>query len=680
MLAAARLDVKGSVIWRLARILAATFVLLVVVAAVLWMRCGLRGCPDIDNLTDDGPSGATVIEDRAGQEIARIPAVQRVRVSLDSLPTYIPAAFVAMEDQRFWRHHGVDWLRVAGAAYHNLRSFGIEQGSSTITMQLARNVFPDRLPASQRTMSRKLAEARVAQLIERKYSKRQILEMYLNQIYFGHGAYGIEAAAREYFGKHASQLTLDEAALLAGLPRAPTLLNPRSNLEHARKGRRVVLRRMAAQHLISAEQAAAAAATPIRPLRRAPTSAGNAPYFVAAVRQLLEDSLAGPIDNDGYTIETTLDSKLQSIAEDEVNRQLAVIEAGAYGSFAHPVYAGVSGDSLVSATGTEYLQAAVVFMDPRNGDVLALIGGRDYHDSQFNRALNADRQMASTFKPFVYAAAIAAGYPPSLPLSDQPIHLNVGGREWSPENEDRKYHDALTMRAALAASSNVATVRLATMVGLDRVIDEAHRAGMQGAIPAIPSTVLGSVSATPLEVTTAYASLATLGTRPEPRLVTRVLDAKGRVVWEQKPVVRTGLDPSVAFMVTEMLKDAVDSGTASSVRDAGYHGIVAGKTGTSNGAADLWFVGYTPELVGTIWLGFDHRRPIVPDGDGGAIAAPIWGRIMARFGDPGPDWQPPSGVVSRRVDATGRAYGEHCAKAPAHVEYFLARTAPPDGC
>jgi len=319
-------------------------------------------------------------------------------------------------------------------------------------------------------------------------------------------------------------------------------------------------------------------------------------------------------------------------------------------------------------------------MDPRNGDVLALIGGRDYHDSQFNRALNADRQMASTFKPFVYAAAIAAGYPPSLQLSDQPIHLNVGGREWSPENEDGRYHDLLSMRAALAASSNVATVRLATMVGLDRVIDQARRAGMQGAIPAIPSTVLGSVSATPLEVTTAYASLATLGTQPEPRLVTRVLDAKGRVVWEQKPVVRPGLDASVAFMVTEMLKDAVDSGTASSVRDAGYHGIVAGKTGTSNGAADLWFVGYTPELVGTIWLGFDHRRPIVPDGDGGAIAAPIWGRIMARFGDPGPDWQPPSGVVSRRVDAAGRAYGDHCANAPTHVEYFLARAAPPDGC
>src|SRR5579884_3673660 len=474
MVAAARLYVKGSTIWRLARILAATFVLLVVVAAVLWTRCGIRGCPDIEHIDDAGPDGATVITDRSGQEVARIPPVLRVKIRLDSLPSYVPAAFVAMEDQRFWRHHGIDWVRVAGAAYHNLRSLGIEQGSSTITMQLARNVFPDRLPASQRTMTRKFAEARVAQLIERKYSKRQILEMYLNQIYFGHGAYGIESAAREYFGKHAAQLTLDEAALLAGLPRAPTDLNPRSNLEQARKGRRTVLRRMAAQHRISLAQAAAAAATPIRLRRGTPGSDGNAPYFVEAVRQLVEDSLGGSIDNTGYTIETTLDSKLQSIAEDEVNRQLVAIEAGAYGPFAHPVYAGASGDSVVSSTGTEYLQAAVVFMDPRTGDVRALIGGRDYHDSQFNRAINADRQMASTFKPFVYAAAIAAGYPTSLRLSDQPLQLNVGGRAWSPENEDHKYHDAITMREALAASSNVATVRLATMVGLDRVIAQAR--------------------------------------------------------------------------------------------------------------------------------------------------------------------------------------------------------------
>ena len=678
--AAPRVYVRRSTIWRLARILASTFVLLLVIAAVLWTRCGIRGCPDIGHLDDDSPNGATIIKDRSGLEIARMPPLLRVRIQLDSLPGYVPAAFVAMEDRRFWRHHGIDWRRVAGAAYHNLRSFGIEQGSSTITMQLARNAFPDRLPASQRTMSRKLAEARVALMIEQKYSKRQILEMYLNQIYFGHGAYGIEAAARQYFGKHAAQLTLGEAALLAGLPRAPTLLNPRSNLEQARKGRRAVLKRMVAQHQITAAQAAVAAATPITLRRVAPAVDGNAPYFVQAVRQLLEDSLSEAVDTYGYTIETTLDSKLQTIAEDEVNRQLATIESGAYGTFDHPTYM-ASGDSGVSKTGTGYLQAAVVFMDPRTGDVRALIGGRDYHDSQYNRALNADRQMASTFKPFVYAAAVAAGYPPTFQLSDEPLHMMVGGKEWSPENDDGKYHDVVTMRQALAASSNVATVRLATMLGMGPIVQEALHAGLHGPIPTVPATVLGSLEATPLDVTTAYATLATLGTQPQPRLVTRVLDAKGRVVWQQKPVKRVGLDPAVAFVVTDMLKDAIDSGgTAASLRETGYRGLVAGKTGTSNGAADLWFVGYTPEVVGTIWVGFDQPRPIVPDGESGTMIAPIWGRIMVRYGDPGPEWATPPGVVARHVDGTGRAYESRCAPASSRVEYFLARAAPAASC
>ena len=667
-------------LWRVLKVFVVACVLAMLVGAVLWMRCGLRGCPDIAHLGEDNLNGATVIKDRTGKEFARIPPLQHIKISIDSIPAYVPAAFVAMEDQRFWQHHGIDWRRVAGAAYHNIRELSIAQGSSTITMQLARNVFPDRLPASQRTITRKFEEARVAQMIENKYSKRRILEMYLNEIYFGRGAYGVEAASREYFGKHASELTLDEAALLAGLPRAPTLLNPRSNLDWARKGRRAVLKRMAAQHRITSAQATAAAQAPVRLRRRASIPDASAPYFIQAVRQLLEDSLSESVDRFGYTVETTLDSKLQQIAEEEVSRQLAAVESGAFGSFVHPAYTGATRDSLVSANGTDYLQAALVFMDPRTGDVRALIGGRDYHDSQFNRAFNANRQMASTFKPFVYAAAIAAGYPPSLRLSDQPLRMTVGGKVWSPENDDGKYHDIVTMRQALAASSNVATVRLATMVGLDRVIQQAKRIGMGGPFPSVPSVVLGAVEATPLELTTAYATFATLGKQPQPRLVTRVLDAHGKVLWQQQAVTRAALEPSVAFVVNEMLKDAIDSGTAMPLRDAGYHGVVAGKTGTSNGPADLWFVGYTPEIVGTIWIGFDQRKTIVPDVESGAIAAPIWGRIMARFGVAASDWKVPVGVIARRVDGSGRALAERCATTPSRAEYFLTRTAPAPGC
>jgi penicillin-binding protein 1A len=639
---------RASVLCRVSEVLAGIFVLVLVVGAVLWLRCGVRGCPDIARLGDDNLNGATLIKDRSGNELARIPPLQHIRIPIDSMPGYLPAAFVAMEDKRFWQHHGIDWHRVAGAAYHNIRELSIEQGSSTITMQLARNVFPDRLPASQRTMARKVEEARVAQLIEHKYSKRQILEMYLNEIYFGRGAYGVEAASREYFGKHASQLTLDEAALLAGLPRAPSMLNPRSNLDEARRGRGIVLNRMAAQGMITREQAEAASAAPVRLRRRAIVPDGNAPYFVQAVRQLLEDSLSDAADRYGYIVETTLDAKLQHIAEEELERQLTAVESGAFGTFEHPAYAGPSRDSLVSPAGTDYLQGALVFMDARTGDVRALIGGRDYHDSQFNRAFNANRQIASTFKPFVFAAAIAAGYSPSFRLSDQPLRMMVGGKVWSPENDEGEYHDQITMRQALAASSNVATVRLANLVGLDRVIAQAKRAGMHGPLPSVPSVVLGAVEATPLELTAAYATLASLGKQPQPRIVTRVLDAGGRVLWQQPTVAKPGVDPSVAYAVNEMLKDAIDSGTALPLRAAGYHGVVAGKTGTSNGSADLWFVGYTPEIVGTIWIGFDQRKTVMPDAKSGEITAPIWARIMTRFGDPGPDWTPPPGLIARR--------------------------------
>jgi penicillin-binding protein 1A len=258
--------------------------------------------------------------------------------------------------------------------------------------------------------------------------------------------------------------------------------------------------------------------------------------------------------------------------------------------------------------------------------------------------------------------------------------MAVGGKVWSPENDDGKYHDIITMRQALAASSNVATVRLANMVGLDRVIQQARLAGMNGPFPNAPSVVLGAVEATPLELTTAYATFATLGKQPQPRLVTRVLDANGKVLWQQQSVTKAALDPSVAFLVTEMLKDAIDSGTAMPLRDAGYRGVVAGKTGTSNGSDDFWFVGYTPKIVGTIWIGFDQPKTIVPNGESGAIAAPIWGRIMTRFGDQGPDWKVPPGVIVRRVDGSGRAFAEHCPNAPARAEYVLARTAAAPGC
>jgi penicillin-binding protein 1A len=664
------------------KIAAGTVVVVVWAALFLWIRCGVRGCPDVDRLNGYVPDRASVVLDYRGAEVGRIFMVRRVMVRLDELPRYVPAAFVTMEDRRFWEHDGIDWIRVAGAAYRNLREGGIEEGSSTITMQVARNVFPERLPAHQRTLWRKIAEARVARMIEQNYSKHQILELYLNQIYFGRGAYGIQAAAEEYFGKPASKLTLAEAAVLAALPRAPSRLNPRRNPELALKERCLVLRLMAAQGQITAPESEEACQATLRLRRGVPRTNVHAPYFVDAVRRQVENDLGDVIYTDGYTIETTLDLETQRIADEELRTQLRAIESGALGPFRHPTYDRVLADTTTHTAGTSYLQAAVVFMDPRTGDVRALIGGRDYIDSQYNRALRARRQPASLFKPFVFAAAIAEGYPPSIQLVDQPLRVALaGGGSWSPRNEDGIYAGTVTMRQALAVSSNVATVRLAMQVGLDRVIDMAHRVGVNGRIPAIPSIVLGSVEMTPLEVTAAYATFATLGWHPEPRLVTRVLDARGRVVWQKRPASARVLDPAIAFVVTNMLKDVVDRGSALPVRNAGYRGVVAGKTGTSNAATDAWFVGYTPDLVGTIWLGFDRPTGIVPGGKSGELAAPIWGRIMARRSERSRDWSRPAGVESRLMDDHGNVYANHCrGRDVLRSEYFVRGTAPRATC
>ncbi len=645
------------------------------------MRCGLRGCPDVSRLNGYVPDRASVLTDYRGREIGRLFSTRRTIVRLDQLPAYVPDAFVAIEDRRFWQHRGIDWIRVVSAAVQNLRSGSIESGSSTITMQVARNVFPERLPANQRTMRRKLSEARVAQLIEGAYTKHQILELYLNQIYFGNGAYGVEAAAEEYFGKHAADLTLAEAATLAALPRAPSKYNPRANVQIALRERSAVLQQMLAQEKITREMAAQAARSALVMQRGVPRTNADAPYFVQAVRRQLEKELGDAIYTEGYTIETTLDVELQRIADEELRDQLCTIEEGLYGSFRHPTYIETLGDT-VQLGGTPYLQAAVVFMEPRSGEVRALIGGRDSVHSQFNRAARARRQPASLFKPFVFAAAVAEGHPPSMQIEDRPLRIRLAeGGTWAPENEDGIYAGTLTMRQALAVSSNVATVRLANMIGLERIIELARRFGVTGEIPGLPSTVLGSISMTPLEVTSAYATFATLGVRPAPRLVRRVLAANGDVVWENRLVTTRVLDPPVAFVLTEMMKDVIDRGSAKSIRAGGYNGVAAGKTGTSNDAVDAWFVGYTADIGGTIWLGFDEPSAIVARGKAGELAAPIWGRIMQRLNQEQAGWMPPRGVETRLVDDQGNVYANGCSDIRnVRTEFFIEDTAPDADC
>ena len=663
--------------------LAAVAIGLLIVVGVLWNRCGIHGCPDVGTLKGYMPDEASTLVDYRGREVGKLYLTKRVIVQIDSLPEYVPNAFVAMEDQRFYKHHGVDWVRVFGALFHDVKSGGIEEGSSTITMQLARNAFPDKLPANHRTVWRKIAEMHVARKIEHQYTKKEILQLYLNQIYFGSGAYGIEAASEEYFGHPAAKLSLAEAAMLAALPRAPSKFNPRSNKDLAYEGRKEVLSRMADQKLIGSEEAEKATKSKVRLRRGAEKNAQAAPYFVEAVRDVLEDQLGDAIYSQGYTIYTTLDVQLQKTLEQELEHQARAIEAGAFGSFRHPTLASALNDTTQDDKGTPYLQAAAVFMDPRTGDVRALVGGRNFEDSEYNRALYAQRQPGSAFKPFVYAAAFAQGYAPTYRLIDQPLRIVLSRHQvWEPKNYGGGYHGAVSLRDALAHSMNVPTVRLAMEIGIDRVVDMARQMGITGHIPSVPSVALGTAEVTPMDLIGAYAAFANLGPRPTmPRYVTKVVDRSGNVVWSQEPETKEVIDAPVAFETVSLMEDVVDRGTATAVRAVGYTDPAAGKTGTTQDAGDIWFVGLTPNLIGTIWMGFDKRQTIVASATGGDLVSPVWGRVMVRMNERSQGWAPPPGIEMHMVDANGNVMGDNCpASGATRREYFIQGTAPVTTC
>ena len=669
--------------WRLSpraeRILGIVLSVLLLIFTVLWSRCGIRGCPDVDELRGYMPDEASIILDREGEEVGKLFQVNRTIIPLDSLPEHVPQAFVVAEDRRFWDHGGVDWRRVPGAMFANVQAGGIAQGFSTITMQLARNLFPDKLPAEQQTMWRKLGEMRVARDIEKEYSKEEILEMYVNQVYFGGGAWGIEAASQEYFGKSATELDVGEAALLAAILPAPSRLNPRNDEDAARERQALVLRSMAEEGVISQEEAEAEIEEELELARGSDRLDALAPYFIESVRQELEEVFGRELYTEGFRIFTTLDIDVQRAAEQELERQLRAVENGAYGAFRHTSYGAAQSDT--SGEAPPYLQGAVVVMDAREGGILALVGGRDFTDSKYNRALQARRQPGSAFKPFVYATAIERGYPPTMILEDRPIRMTLsGGRIWSPGNYGDSYAGQLTMRDALVQSKNVATVLLAQQVGVTSVLRTAQEMGIQSELPNVPAVVLGAGEVTLLEMVGAYAAFATLGDRPTPHFVERIEDRDGNVVWSRETRVQRVIDPAVAFIVTDMLRDVVDRGTATAVRGAGYRGVAAGKTGTTNDNSDVWFMGFTPQAVAGVWVGFDEPAPIVRGATGGSIAAPVWARVMRNLRGGG-EWTPPPGVERRQVDSYGNIVASNCPVVGAvREEWFIDGSAPLGRC
>ncbi len=670
----------------LALALAATLVVLSFVPGILWIRCGLGGCPNVHRLTAYQPGGAPRLLDRNGQVFATLAPVEGQVVRLDAVPPPVQQAFLAVEDQRFLQHHGVDWRRVWGALWANLRSRAYEQGFSTITMQLARNVFAERIPARERTLSRKLLEVRAARAIEDEFSKPQILELYLNHVYFGNGARGIEAAARHYFGATTRSLTLPQGALLAALLKGPALFDPRRHADRARERRDLVLTLMEQQGRIPSAEAVAARKAPLGVQirsRAGRSDDGPAPYFVEHVRRELEERFGEELYEEPLRIHTTLDIGAQKAAEEELLRQLRTVEGGSAGRLRGPRYAVHPAGDAAQA----YLQGAVVALDVGTGDVLAWVGGRDFLHSRFDRVVAARRQTGSAFKPFVFAAALGAGRMLSEHVSDEPIRIQLDRkRYWEPKNFGNEYDGEVTLREALVRSKNVPTVQLAGDVGLQRVADVARQAGIESPMEASPALALGTVAVSPLELATAYTAFATLGDAVRPRVVLKVARPDGRLLWEAGPPERRRvLDPGVAFLVTDVLRDAVARGTGTAARQALAAEIpIAGKTGTTNDATDAWFVGYTPEVVAAVWVGFDQPRPITAAATGGRVAAPVWGRMMARLAEgrqvPKP-WTAPPGVVSATVDSeTGLVVADGCEAVFPDRELFLRQHVPAAAC
>jgi len=655
---------------------------LFVIGSVSWHRCGVAGCPDVEVLRAWQPGGASVLLDRNGERFADLAPMEYRVVSLDSLPAYVPAAFVAVEDRRFYGHHGVDWRRVLGAAWADLRAGRLAQGSSTITMQLSRSLFSDRIRREDRTLGRKLLEVRIAGALEDHFSKQEILELYLNHVYFGGGSYGIRAASRYWFGKDATKLDLEEAAMLAGLLRAPASYDPRRHTEAAKARRDLVLALMETQGKISPEAAASARKQGIDVTADPEPDRANrvAPWFVQRVRRQLEDELGESLYARPLRIHTTLDPVAQRAAQEELETSLRSVERGTFGRLVAPA-------PTDGAEGSDRLQGAVVVLDVQSGDVRAWIGGRDFDDSRYDRALLARRQTGSAFKPFVYGAALEADLSPSQPILDAPYRVATGGGEdWEPVNFSGEFEGLMSLREALVRSENVPAVRLAAAVGIDSVRDFARRAGITGDVPSSPVAALGVTDASPLEMAVAYASFATGGSRPVPRFVTRVEDSAGRVVMATEPERVPVTDPVTSFLLTDMLRDVVDRGTGAAVRSVGFHGPAAGKTGTTSDATDAWFVGYTPEMVGAVWVGFDATRPLPSRATGGGVAAPIWGRMMSRIqrGRSDTEWgSRPAGVVALQVDPeTGLVMESGCRARSGEVrtELFRAGAEPATTC
>lgn len=621
----------------------------------VWLTTSIiSGCSNPAKLPDPKISQGSKIYDIHGKVIATIFKEKRTAVPLKEIPEITRQAVISVEDNGFYKHHGLSFTGIARAIWADLRSGDIVQGGSTISQQTAKSLFL----TNDRTWDRKFIELLYTVQLERKYTKDEILGMYLNEIYFGAGAYGIEEAAQTYFGKSVRDLNLAESAMLAGLPKAPSKWSPFDNWAAAKKRQKVVLNSMVKTGVVKQSEADKAFNSELT-LNTSRKKSSQAPYFVNEVIKYISERYengANLLLTGGLRIDTTLDLKAQKAAQDSFDKHLKYIDPK--------------------------LEGALVAIDPNTGYILAMVGGRNYATSQFNRATQAKRQPGSAFKPFVYTTAIEQGMTPATVITCDPVEFNTSRGIYKPTDfAQQPYHNKpFTLKEALAISDNIVAVKLSEKVGPQNIVTYAQRMGITSQLKPYISLALGTSEVTPLEMATAYAPLSNGGFGVKPILIKQITDSNGHVLEKNTPTKTRVLDPRTAYIITDMLKGVTQPGGTASVVGQVLHRPVAGKTGTTQNYADAWFVGYTPGLVAATYLGYDTNRKSVGS-TGGKLAAPLWADFASEAlkETPTRDFSIPAGVVEKTVCAdTGllaTAFSDKTLTA-----YFVNGTEPTQNC
>jgi penicillin-binding protein 1A len=720
-----------------------------------------KGLPSIEEMKEYKPEAGTKIYADDDVLIGELKVEKGIFIPMDKIPEYMIDAVISVEDSRFWKHKGIDYLAIARAFIKDVISLDLKEGGSTITQQLAKVMFL----TPEKTIKRKIREAALAIKIEKNLSKKEILELYLNKIYFGHGAYGIEMASKTYFGKSVRDINLPEAALIAGLIKAPSIYSPFNDLSMAKERQRIVLLRMEEEGYIKKSEKENALKKPIYlSSYRKGKEANN--YFIDYVKKYLEEKYGvETVYKGNLKVYTTLNIKAQldaakalqqglreldkrrgwrgplehrndvDIEKEMKSKDLAGLVVTNPGDISSGLVLKVSDkEALIKTRGIigklsiedarwaskvidpkrrtfkilknftlkqilkpgdvvkigiksiqgknvrlsleqePEVEGALVAIEQETGFIRALIGGYDYIKSDFNRALYAERQPGSAFKPIIYACALDHGFTPASILIDEPITYQGGSKGvWKPENYDHKYYGPTTLREALTYSRNVVTVKLVDSIGINNIIDCARNIGINIYIPSDLTIALGSLSMTPFDLALTYTVFASYGMKPKPVAIKYIVDSKGRIIESNEPEAEEVISPQTAFLITSMMGDVVKYGTGWRAKALGRP--VAGKTGTTNEYKDAWFVGYTIDLVAAVWVGFDDMRPLGPQEIGARAASPIWVEFMKNFLSGEPEEFPvPEGIASYKIDSeTGLLARD---KSAGITEYFKEGTEP----